>query len=574
LYVVLIPLIFLLLGWYLSGTLKNYFIERLEESLLAQTKLITDTLPPLKRGKNLDSLSLEIKKKTGARVTIILRDGTVLGDSDKASALMDNHIHRPEIQQALLRGKGSSIRYSNTVKKNMLYLAIPIKRDEKIKGFLRLAHPMTEIENTLNTIRERIIIASFLALAISIITGLYLSGSITRRINKITEVTRSIAKGDFRRKLLMLPGDEIGELCENINIMAKELETKMKSLTREKLLLETIFNTMHDGLLVIDAKCNIVIASPSVSRIFGISENIVGRPFFEVLRETVFQDILQEAKDKGKTAFKEAEIFHPKHTHLYITATQLQLEILDAAFVLLIHDITRIKQLETVRKDFVANVSHEIRTPITAIRGFAETLLDSALEDREKTHKYLEIIKNHSERLANLVNDLLTLSRLDKKEFTLHPEKINLRELIDHIFLTLREKALSKDIKLINDIPEDFQSIEADRQGFTQVFLNLIDNAIKFTDFGKVIVKGEIEDSVIRIIVEDTGIGIEAKHIPRLGERFYRVDSSRSRMLGGTGLGLAIVKHLVRAHGWKMKIESEPGKGTKVILIIPSEGTF
>jgi two-component system phosphate regulon sensor histidine kinase PhoR len=564
----LIPLVFAPLGLYLSSSLKGYFIKRLEENLFVQCRILIDQLPYLDKEKNLDEFARQLKTKTNTRVTIISNDGTVLGDSDKPSASMDNHLQRPEIQQAMLRESGTSIRFSNTIKKDMLYLAIPVWQDKEIKGFLRLAHPMTDIENTLYEIREKIILASFLALTISVIIGLYLSGSITRRIKKIVEVSRDIAMGNLKRKTLIPSEDEIGELEKNLNIMAEELETKMQTLAREKQTLETVFNTMKDGLLVIDGKGNIINASPAINRIFGISEDIKGRPYFEILRDPAAQDAMEEVRDTGKSAMREIEIFYPTYRYLYITVTPLQSNILGAGSIVVVHDITKIKHLETVRKDFVANVSHELRTPITAIKGFVETLLEGSIEDKKNARRHLEIIKNHSERLNSLVEDLLTLSRLDKGEFHLNPEEIDLRDIIDMVFITLKDKAVSKDISLLKEIPEDI-SLTADRNALTQIFLNLIDNAIKFTEFGRVLIRVESKDDTIEISVEDTGIGIEPQHIPRLGERFYRVDSARSRALGGTGLGLAIVKHLVHLHGWQMKINSVPGKGTKVILIIP-----
>ncbi len=571
-YVVLIPLIFLPLGLYLSHALKNYFIDRLEESLLVQGRVIVDELTSLEKNKNLDTFASNIKAKTNARITIISYDGTVLGDSDKPASVMDNHLQRLEIRKAMVKSSGRSIRYSDTVKKNLFYLAVPIMDNGELRGFLRLAYPMTDIENTLYEIREKIILASFFALTFSIIIGLYLSGSITKRIKNIAEASKDIAKGNFHRKLFMLPEDEIGELGKNLNIMAAELEIKVKNLTREKEILETVFSTMRDGILVTDEKGNVTIASPAINMMLGISEDITGRPFYEILRDPSVQDAVQEARNTARTALREVEIFYPSNRQLYITVTLLQSSVLGAGFVIIVHDITKIKHLETVRRDFVANVSHEIKTPITAIKGFAETLLDGAIDDNETAYKYLGIIKNHSERLNGLVQDLLTLANLDKGEVNLSLKEIDVRELIDLIFLTLKEKISSKDIKLLNKIPEGSCSITADRDRLTQIFLNIIDNAVKFTEFGTVTVRDEVKDNTIEISVEDTGIGIGAGDISRLGERFYRIDSARSRALGGTGLGLAIVKHFIELHGWKMRIQSEVGKGTKIILIIPETG--
>lgn len=420
-------------------------------------------------------------------------------------------------------------------------------------------------------------LAFFISLCFSILMGYVLYRAIIRRIDGINEFSRRISKGDFHGSLLMQEEDEIGKLNENLNLMAEELGNKMNTLTREKEILETIFNTIRDGLLVIDAKGNISIASPAINRILGIHENITGRPFFEILRDPSVQDAVKETKATGNPTFKEIEIFHPAPKHLYVTATSLckaidsgRSNILGGGVLLIVNDATKLKHLETARKDFVANVSHEIRTPITAIKGFAETLLDGAVDDKEKIRRYLEIIKNHTERLNSLVEDLLTLSSLDKGDVHLSIEEIDVKKLVDLTFVTLKERSLSKGIKLLNEIPDNLV-IKADRGKLTQIFINLIDNAVKFTEFGTVGVRSSTEDNAIKISVEDTGIGIGMKDIPRLGERFYRVDSARSRALGGTGLGLAIVKHLVQIHGWKTKIESELGKGTKVFIIIPRQ---
>ncbi|MBI5026727.1 MAG: HAMP domain-containing protein [Nitrospirae bacterium] len=418
-------------------------------------------------------------------------------------------------------------------------------------------------------LKNYFILAFLISLCLSILIGFSVSRAITKRINEVAELSREISKGNFQKKLLITGDDEIGDLGRNLNAMAEELRVKIENLTSEKRTLEVILSSMYDGLLMIDMLGNITLSNAAVNRILNISENIVGRPFFEVIRDPAIHDLEMEVRKTGKSASREIEIFYPSNRYLYVTATPLYPGEAEAGFLLVFHDITKLKHLETVRKDFVANVSHEIKTPITAIKGFAETLLDGALEDKEHVRKHLEIIKNHSERLNNLVEDLLTLSSLDKGEVYLRTEAVDVKKLIDSIFLTLKAKASSQDIALINEIPDDFPHVRADRNRLIQIFLNLVDNAIKFTEYGTVTARGVVDDNQIKILIEDTGIGIQAKDIPRLGERFYRVDRARSRMFGGTGLGLAIVKHLVRAHNWEMKIESEVGRGTKVILFVP-----
>ncbi|MBI4686325.1 MAG: HAMP domain-containing protein [Nitrospirae bacterium] len=409
--------------------------------------------------------------------------------------------------------------------------------------------------------------ALFVSIGVSLLAGVFLSIAITRRIKEVTEFSREILSGSLQRKLLGLKDDEIGELGENLNAMAEQLKTRLEALTTDQGILEAVFNSLQDGIMVVDAKGNITLASPSIGKILETSGGIAGRPFFEVLKETSVQDAVTEAKGSGAIAFREIELFHPTNKHLYISVKPLKYKTLGPGFVIVIRDITRLKHLETVRKDFVANVSHELKTPITAIKGFAETLLEGAIDDEENAGKYLEIIKNHSERLNNLVEDLLILSSLDRGEVALNLEPVDVRAIIDMVFLTLKGKASLKSIVLVNNLPIDFPFIRADRNRLVQILLNLVDNAIKFTESGSVVVCGEVKDK-LKIIVEDTGVGISSKDTPRLGERFYRVDMARSRALGGTGLGLAIVKHLIQIHGWGMNIESELGKGTRVILTI------
>jgi len=422
---------------------------------------------------------------------------------------------------------------------------------------------------------ERFFLAFFIALCISVLFGFFAVKPLLRRIEEMMDFLGDVLREGRSKMLLTESLDEMGRLCRMLNTVIDDLKTRIDGLSAEKDILETIFNTIRDGIVVIDRNGSITLASPSVARILGIEEDIKGRSYFEVLREPAVQDAVKEANDTGRTSLREVELFHPMNKNLYVTVTPLSNPGVGAGHVIVIHDITKLRHLETVRRDFVANVSHELKTPITAIKGFSETLLDGALEERDRARHYVEIIKKHSERLNNLVEDLLTLSKLDRGEIYLDLRDVDLRETVDLVFMTLRDKAVSKGIGLKNDIPVDFPPIRSDRDRLIQILLNLVDNSIKFTERGEVRVRGQItgDPPVYEVSVEDTGIGIRARDIPRLGERFYRVDRARSRELGGTGLGLAIVKHLVRTHGWQMRIESELGRGTKVFIDIPSSSS-
>lgn len=439
-----------------------------------------------------------------------------------------------------------------------------------------------------------------LALFIVFSICLFRTRKIKRDIDEIVEFSKSIASGNLDRRLFIRERGKLNDLAENLNIMAAELKHKLKEDEEEKHRTEAILRSMSDGLLLVDTEGVIVLANPGFKKLLAMDGEIEGKPFMEVLRNAELHDVMNRAREDKKTISHEIEVAYPKELHLMTTAVpvySLQEEV--TGIVLALHNITRLKQLEEMRKDFVANVSHEIKTPITAIKGFAETLLEGAIDDKENATKFLETIKNHSERLNSLVDDLLTLSKIELGGITIEKQPVDISNVIDTVFTTLREKARDKGLYLKKSIPEDTPKVPADRDKLVQILLNLVDNGIKFTENGGVTIKvkssrlrpeaqpegfkaqseTEVVDSSLitrhsspgdfyEISVEDTGIGIPKKHIQRLGERFYRVDNTRSRELGGTGLGLAIVKHLTKAHGWDMEIESTQGMGTKVKLIL------
>lgn len=333
---------------------------------------------------------------------------------------------------------------------------------------------------------------------------------------------------------------------------------------------ETILKSITDGLLIIDPKGYIMLANQSFKDILKIDESPEGKPVIEVIRNIDLINIISSSMSKKQDMTDEITV-KKAGKNIYLLAKAMPVVDTEGRIsflIILLHDITRLKYLENVRKDFVANVSHELKTPVTAIKGYAETLLDGAIDDQENAKKFVEIIKNQADRLNMLVEDLLTLSRIEFGDIKIEKEDIFLDEVVSSVFQILKDKAQKKGILLQKEIPPE-TIIYADKHRMLQIMINLVDNAIKFTEKGFVKVKYLQENSKVVILVEDTGIGIPKEHIHRIGERFYRVDKARSRQLGGTGLGLAIVKHLVLAHGWQLKIDSEVDKGTKVKIIIP-----
>lgn len=576
LYLIITPILVLPLQFYLSSVIKNSYLFNLRESLIIQAHLIAEKIQSVPAEINFDEFCRTYKEKTGARITVIDNSGRVLGDSDESSRLMENHLNRPEIRDAMISNIGSSIRFSKTISKNFFYLAISVNQEPN-RFFLRLSVPLQHIDKAINKIRMKIIVGALLVLFIVIMVGLMQTERITKSIEEITLFSKDVASGNFRKRLFLKEKGELGELGKNINEMAKELSFRLQQSEDEKNKIEAILRNMSDGLILTDKKGLIIMSNDAVTRLFGLTSSIEGKTLLETLRKAELMELIEKVIGTGDRISREIEISYPRELHLVATAAPFSIKSEVTGVVITFHDISRLKKLENIRKDFVANVSHEMKTPVTAIKGFAETLLEGALNEKENARKFLETIKAHSERLNSLVNDLLTLSRIELGDIKIEKTAVNLNEVVDTVFNTLKEKAQKKGLNLEKQIPVELQEIQADRNRFIQILLNLVDNGIKFTEKGKVTFKVKTETSsmtdnlinFIEISIEDTGIGIPKKHIPRLGERFYRVDTARSRELGGTGLGLAIVKHLVKAHGWDMIIESIEGKGTTVKIICP-----
>jgi two-component system phosphate regulon sensor histidine kinase PhoR len=578
-YVIIAVLLLISLELYLSNAIRAHYIANLKESLILQARLISDQIPSSSTG-NLDDFCKRFKDTLGARVTIIDSSGRVLGDSDEPSKNMENHSDRPEIKDAEISDVGSSIRFSKTIQRNLFYLAIAVHNDSD-KKFLRLSLPLKQVDTAVNKIRLRIIIASLTVPLVVILIGLIQTRRIKKAVQDITDFSKEVAKGDFKKRLFLKEEGELGELSKNIGDMAEEIRKRLRESDEEKMKIEAILRNMSDGLILADIKGTILLSNAAIVNLFGIGQTIEGKTVMETLRKAELMELIDAVAQGKEHASCEIEVTHPKELYLMVTATPFyshNYEEKTSKVVLMFHDITRLKKLEEVRKDFVANVSHEIKTPITAIKGFTETLLEGAVEDRENASKFLEMIKKNSERLNSLVNDLLTLSRIELGDIKINKTIIAIDEVVETVFAILKDKAQRKGLYLKKQIDPECREILADRDRLIQILLNLADNGIKFTEKGGVTVKiqnskfkiqNEAEKDYIEILIEDTGIGIPKKHIARLGERFYRVDRARSRELGGTGLGLAIVKHLVKAHGWEMEIESTEGSGTIVRLLCP-----
>jgi two-component system phosphate regulon sensor histidine kinase PhoR len=551
---------------FLGSVVREDHLDNLRRNLAIQIDLISGNFSFDK--PNLDEMSRKLKSTIGARVTVIRNDGRVLGDSDVQSSTMENHLQRTEISQASLYGLGSVTRRSDTIKADFLYLAKKIGPETGSGGYIRLAVPLTNIDRAVNRFRLDISLIIAAALLAMWLFATLQTNHLRRVVGQIKDFSASLARGEADRRLFLRAGDEFGEIAGNLLAMSGKLHGLLVQSEEERNRLNVILKSIPDALFIIDQKGNILLSNAAAATFFG-DLPVTGKHYMEVVRSNIFAELIENVRKDSSAGTAAFRLDTPSERHFNVLIAPLFYKEQElAGFVVVFHDITRLEKLELVRKDFVANISHEIKTPITAIKGFAETLLEGAIDDRENALKFLDTIRQNSERINNLVDDLLTLSKIELGVITLDKKQLDINDAIEQVSSILRPKAEARGLVLHTVIDPKFHDLLADRNRLIQIFTNLVDNAIKFTETGSVTFGTGIADGRPYIFVEDTGIGVPSSHISRLGERFYRVDTARSRKMGGTGLGLAIVKHLVKAHGWEMQIESYPGKGTTVRIFM------
>lgn len=401
---------------------------------------------------------------------------------------------------------------------------------------------------------------------------LFLSFRLRRFLESTDEIKtflKEIASGNLNARLIPSINNEIAGIASDVLSIMEKTKSRLDFAEAEMQRMDAILRGMSDGVMITDIRGYVILANQSFKKLMSVKEDMEGKRVLEVIRHMPLIEMLHKTIEKKDIVSDEVMVSRDDKD-IFIAATAVPVYSANsvAGTVLTLHDITRLRHLEEIRKDFVANVSHEIKTPITAVKGFAETLLDGALDDKENAMRFLGMIKNHSDRLNSLVDDLLAISRIELGDIVIEKTDVVLEQIVDYVFMTLKHKADKKNLYLRKNIQNSAMTIYADKDRLVQIILNLIDNGIKFTEDGGVTVGVEETGGTITLYIKDTGIGIPPQHLHRLGERFYRVDRARSRELGGTGLGLAIVKHLISAHDWNMRIESAYGAGTRVNIII------
>lgn len=576
-YIFVVLFSFSFLAFFLDKSLEEKSLQDVKGSLINQTSLIQSRIIPgkVKEGDlvYLGALAADVKARINARLTIINNSGRVLADSDKSSPdvlAMENHAERPEVRLALSGAEGVDIRYSTTLKINMLYAALPIKEKSEVVGAVRLALALSSIEKILFEVRKTVFLGLFFAVGLAFLLGSVLASGIVKPVNRIIHISRKFTKGDFSQRIFQHSRDEIGELALTLNKMAQEIEDKIKETNIQNQQLKAVFNSMIEGVIVVNRAGHIISINPAIEKIFNISaRDVEGKLFLEAIRNNNITDVINEVLNKASFLSEELVLAWPVQRIFQVNAAPIFEKESVSGCLIVIHDVTEIRRLENMRRDFVANVSHELRTPLTSIKGFVETLLEGAIDDKENSRNFLRIIQDHAERLNNLVNDLLDLSHIESKTAQLEVRELRLRELVDEVLSGFSSQINKKVIVVKNELL-DSVVIKADKDKISQVLTNLIDNAMKFNrDKGYVRIYAEEDADKMKVVVEDSGTGIPEKDLARIFERFYRVDKARSRELGGTGLGLSIVKHIVELHAGTVGVESTEGLGSKFWFILP-----
>ncbi len=571
--------------WYTADALRGFFLDQTRADLKIRGGLMAKQIVPLFHDgdlSRLNTLCRRLGSQTATRITVIDHSGRVLADSMEEPARMENHAHRPEVSDALEGRIGTSIRFSHTVHQNMLYLAQPLDAGaDAVAGVLRLSIPVTALDQALHSVVTKIIASAILLALLAALITLSVSRRITKPLEKMRTSAERFADGELSRTITLAHSDhasaEMADLAEAMNRMASQLNDRIRTITQQRNELEAVFTSMVEAVLVVDNNERIISLNRAAGELLAIPASAArGKPILEVLRNPdLFRFVRRTLKAGGEQQEEEIVLRDEAGGDIFFQAYGTLLgnnagRGLGALIVL--NDVTRLRRLENVRRDFVANVSHELRTPITAIKGFVETLRDGAVSCPEDAERFLAIILKHADRLNAIVEDLLTLSRIEKEgetgEIVLEPGSV--AKVLHDAIETCLAQAQAKNITLALQCPE---VLGATINGplLEQAVINLVVNAIKYSaEQSEVRVTGVAMPGAIRITVQDSGIGIAREHLPRLFERFYRSDKARSRNLGGTGLGLAIVKHIIQAHDGTVRVESRPGKGTTFTIDLPA----
>lgn len=563
-YIIIITLMCLIIGYISIYTSQKYLENQIEESLIRELNLISDILEQTKDYNPLEFVN-HYSEKMSLRLTLIDNDGNVIADSDKESDKLDNHSQRDEFKKAKLGEISFIKRYSETMGTFYLYCAKAINYNSN-NTIIRISTPLLKVQNLKTDILNLNMIGIIVGLVISIIVAFIFSKIFSASIYQFTTAVEDVANGNYNKKLYIDSNDELSKLANSFNTMARELKYTVAQLKDKNLKLEAILNSMTTGIIAVDNDYNIMMVNHLSYEFLNLENN---KSLYEVIRNSHIFELIDSSFKKYKCVTTELDY---NKRILRISANPILAEsdkLETKGIVLIIEDVTQIRKLENMRRDFVSNVTHELKTPLTSIRGFVDTLKDGAIEDTENALRFLDIISNETDRLYKLIQEILTLSEIESRNCDLNMTKVSVYNLTKTLNEILQPLAAQKSIKLKIGAEKGLTDLYCNRERIIQLLINLIGNSIKYTEEGKIEVNLFNKSNILNIIIKDTGIGIPKDSIPRLFERFYRVDKGRSRKIGGTGLGLAIVKHIVILYKGEIEVKSKLGKGSLFKVTLP-----
>jgi len=554
----------------------NYFYERVELESDSQIKLLRDILidREINTEDDFQQFAIEYSEKINSRITIVDLEGNVIAESHSDTSSMDNHLYREEISKVIKYNDiYSSFRYSNTLKAYYLYVAMPLEL-EGFSGVLRTATAVAEIESIIYDMLKIIAFGMIFGVIIAMVIAYIFSEKMMNPIKELTNAVINISDGNYDEKIYIRQQDEVGQLAEAFNKMSFKLKINMWKLEHKNAELESILASMSNGIIAIDNDYKIALYNEKFLELFKITQkDIKDKLFYEVTRNLVVFEVVEKSLEQREYVVKETKFFDENEEKiLLIYANPIKAKNqpnINLGVLLVVQDVTQIRKLETMRSDFVSNVTHELKTPLTSIRGFVDTLKNGAINDEKVATKFLDIIDIEAERLEGLIQDILILSEIEAMAGDKNISEYNIKEIIEEVLEILSPKYMKKNLEMIINIEDGITPFKCNKNRIKQLLINVVENAIKYTEKGYVKINCREDFKYLSIEVEDTGIGVDKKHIPRLFERFYRVDKGRSRKMGGTGLGLSIVKHIVELYNGKIKVESKLGEGTKMIIRLP-----
>lgn len=577
-YFFIILLSLALVVFFSVRTFRHYHLQQISRDLISYIQLMaSDVTTFLKTEDNafLQQQSQTWAQHTNARLTLVDLNGRVLADSSHNPLEMDNHKNRPEILEAFQNGSGESLRFSNTLNRDLFYVAKLVPDQNHPLAVVRLSVPLLSIEETFREIYRNVFL---IMLMIAIVAGwasLHLARRISRPLIAMQKTAKSYAEGKLSHRMTLPNTEEIAILANSMNTMAEKLSEQIQTVTRERNEREAILYSMVEGVLALDNQGKILSFNQAALNVFDIqSLEIYGKDFDEVFQNPTLLELVRELLQTQKTVEHEIVFEKAKGKIRLQTHGRLLKDANDDVIGVLIvfHDVTRLHQLEGMRKNFVANVSHELKTPLTAIKGFVETLQEGALHNPKQAEHFLDIIAKQADRLHETIHDLLTLSQIEKEAENKQVEfvKANINDIVQSAIDICQAKSNQNFVDIQFQPEEKPVYVKANLRLMEQAIINLVDNAIRYTEAGEeVCVFVKLQQNEVKILVQDSGPGIEKKHLSRIFERFYRVDKARARDSGGSGLGLAIVKHIVQTHLGHVDVESELGKGSVFQISLP-----